>query len=48
MGCGGSVPIQESIMDEIREIEHSNVELYDQRSKPRNLVQLQVMASIND
>ena len=28
MGCGGSVPINSSIMDEIKEIEHSNVELY--------------------
>jgi len=35
MGCGGSLP--NSVMDEIREIEHSsNVELYDQRSKPQN------------
>ena len=31
MGCGGSVPINNSIMDEIKEIEHCNVELYDQR-----------------
>ena len=46
MGCGGSVPIQESIRDEIRDIEHSNVELYDQRSKPQNIVQLSVKASI--
>ena len=48
MGCGGSVPIQESIRDEIRDIEHSNVELYDQRSKPRNIVQIPVKISIND
>ena len=37
MGCGGSIP--NSVMDEIREIEHSNVELYGQKPKPRNITQ---------
>lgn len=46
MGCSGSVPINNSIMDEIKEIENSNVELYDQRSKPRDTVYLSVKASI--
>jgi hypothetical protein len=46
MGCGGSVPINNSIMDEIKEIEHSNVELYDQRPKPQDTVHLSVKASI--
>lgn len=32
MGCGDSIPINNSVMDEI---EHSNVELYGQRPKPR-------------
>lgn len=39
MGCGGSVPINSSIIDEIKEIEHSNVELYGQRPKPRSITQ---------
>lgn len=46
MGCGGSVPINNSIMDEIKEIEHSTVELYDQRSKPPYTNHLPVKASI--
>lgn len=39
MGCGGSRPINNSVMGEIREIEHSNVELYGQRPKPRGVTQ---------
>ena len=39
MGCGGSIPINNSVMDEIREIEHSNVELYGQRPTPRSITQ---------
>ena len=46
MGCGGSGPINNSIMDEIKEIEHCNMELYDQRPKPRDTVHLSVKASI--
>jgi len=46
MGCGGSAPINSSIMDEIKEIEHSNVELYGQRPKPRYTNHLPVKASI--
>jgi hypothetical protein len=34
---GGSIP--NSVMDEIREIEHSNVELYGQRPTPRSVTQ---------
>lgn len=36
MGCGCSIP--NSVMDEIREIEYSNVELYGQRPKPRSIL----------
>lgn len=39
MGCGGSAPINSSILDEIKEIEHSNMELYGQIPKPRSITQ---------
>lgn len=38
MGCSGSTSIN-SIIDEIKEIEQSNVELHSQRLKPQNVSQ---------
>lgn len=47
MGCGGSIPINNSIMDEIREIEQSNVELYGQRPKPQSVAQSKRMSNFD-
>lgn len=45
MGCGGS--ISNSVMDEIREIEHSSVELYGQRPKPQNRAQSKRLSNLD-
>lgn len=44
---GGSIPINNSVMDEIIEIEHSNVELYGQRPKPRGVTQSKRMSNFD-